>query len=76
MSDTPYPLPRETRESAILVGNGTVGPYGPSLYKVFDILDVAVFARAAGEDVFSDVTDQVTVTKTGDLDYDTFSVTF
>lgn len=76
MSDTPYPLPRETRESTILVGNGTVGPYGPSLYKIFDILDVAVFARAAGEDVFSDVTDQVTVTKTTDADYDTFSVTF
>lgn len=76
MSATPYPLPREKRESAILVGNGTVGPYGPSLYKIFDILDVAVFARAAGEDVFSDVTDQVTVTKTTDADYDTFSVTF
>ncbi|TIL53770.1 SGNH/GDSL hydrolase family protein [Mesorhizobium sp.] len=76
MSVTPYPLPRETRESAILVGNGTVGPYGPSLYKIFDILDVAVFARAAGENVFSDVTDQVTVTKTTDADYDTFSVTF
>ncbi|RWF51090.1 MAG: SGNH/GDSL hydrolase family protein [Mesorhizobium sp.] len=76
MTATPYPLPRETRESAILVGNGTVGPYGPSLYKIFDILDVAVFARAAGEDVFSDVTDQVTVTKTTDAEYDTFSVTF
>ncbi|MCF6120545.1 hypothetical protein L2449_27350 [Mesorhizobium muleiense] len=76
MSATPYPLPRETRESAILVGNGTVGPYGPSLYKVFDILDVAVFTRAAGEDVFSDVTDQVTVTKTAAAGYDTFSVTF
>ncbi|RWN78080.1 MAG: hypothetical protein EOS02_09985 [Mesorhizobium sp.] len=76
MSATPYPLPRETRESAILVGNGTVGPYGPSLYKIFDILDVVVLARATGEDFFSDVTDQVTVTKTTNAAYDTFSVTF
>ena len=76
MAATPYPLPRETRESAILVGNGTVGPYGPSLYQIFDTADVVVLARAADADVFSDVTDQVTVTKTTDAELDTFSVTF
>ncbi len=76
MTASPYPLPREARESAILVGDGTVGPYGPSGYKVFDTADVAVFARADGEEVFTDVTDDCTITKTSAATYDTFSVTF
>jgi hypothetical protein len=76
MAITPYPLPRETRESAILVGNGTVGPYGPSTFKVFDTIDVIVLAKAAGEDFFSDVTSVATVDKTAGLAFDTFSILF
>lgn len=76
MGVTAYPLPRETRESTILVGDGTVGPFGPSLYRIFDTADVSVWAKADGEDFFSDVTASVTVTKTNDLGYDTFSITF
>ncbi|RWN15950.1 MAG: hypothetical protein EOR94_22650 [Mesorhizobium sp.] len=77
MASTPYPLPRETRESAVLAGNGTVGPYGPSLYKIFDTADVKVFAKALGETVFTDVTDAVTIAKvTPTAAYDYFTVTF
>lgn len=76
MATTPYPLPRETRESEIDVGDGTAGPYGPTTFKVFDILDVEVWAKADGEDFFSDVTGDVTVAKTADAGFDTVSVTF
>ncbi|WP_127523671.1 hypothetical protein [Mesorhizobium sp. Z1-4] len=76
MTASPFPLPRETRESAILVGNGTPGPYGPSGYKVWDTADVVVYARADGEEVFTDVTADCTITKTASALYDTFSVTF
>lgn len=77
MASTPYPLPRETRESAVLAGNGTVGPYGPSLYKIFDTADVKVFAKALGETVFSDVTAGCTIAKVNPANaYDYFTVTF
>jgi hypothetical protein len=76
MGDTPYPLPRQTRESTVLVGDGTVGPYGPSLYKVFDTADVKVWAKASGETIFADVTGSVTVSKTDGDAFDTFSITF
>jgi len=77
MASTPYPLPRQSRESSILVGNGTVGPYGPTIFKVFDILDLEVLAKATGEDVFSTVDPaDYTVAKTADLAFDTVSVTF
>jgi hypothetical protein len=76
MSATPYPLPRETRESTVLAGNGTVGPYGPSLYRIFDTADVRVMAKALGETAFSNVTDACAITKTANAGYDTFSVTF
>ena len=49
MASTPYPLPRQSRESSILVGNGSVGPYGPTTFKVFDILDIEIWAKATGE---------------------------
>lgn len=77
MTATPYPLPRETRESAILVGNGTVGPYGPSLYKIFDTADVKVFAKVLGATVYSDVTANCTIAKVNPASaYDFFTVTF
>lgn len=76
MTVSPYPLPRETRESTLLVGDGTVGPYGPSTYKVWDTADVIVMARADGEEAFTDVTADCTIAKTAAALYDTFSVTF
>jgi hypothetical protein len=77
MASTPYPLPRQTRESSILVGNGTVGPYGPTTFKVFDVEDIEIWAKADGESVFSEVSSaDYTVTKTADLGFDTVSVTF
>ncbi|MER9622684.1 right-handed parallel beta-helix repeat-containing protein [Mesorhizobium sp. M0222] len=77
MAATPYPLPRETRESAIFVGNGTVGPYGPSLYKIFDTADVKVFAKPLGATVYTDVTANCTIAKVNPASaYDFFTVTF
>lgn len=76
MANTPYPLPRQTRESTIQVGNGTAGPYGPSLYRVFDIEDVRVYLQAEDEENFTDVTSSCVVTKTAGDGYDTFSVMF
>lgn len=77
MTATPDPLPRQKRESAILTGNGTAGPYGPSTYKIFDAADVAVFSKAAGEDVYSEVTAHCTIAKTNPAGaFETFSVTF
>ncbi|MDG4894615.1 hypothetical protein P9272_13640 [Mesorhizobium sp. WSM4976] len=77
MAPTPFILPREKRESAILVGNGTAGPYAASLYKVFDTADVAVFAKAAGETVYTDVTASCTIAKVNPAAaYDYFTVTF
>lgn len=77
MASTPYPLPRQTRESSILVGNGTTGPYGPTPFKVFDILDVEVIAKADGKKVYSVVNPaDYTIAKTAALDFDTVSVTF
>jgi len=77
MAATPYLLPRETRESVVGAGNGTAGPYGPSDYKVFDTVDVKVFAKALGETVFSDVTAGCTIAKVNPANaYDYFTVTF
>ena len=77
MASTPYPLPRQTRESSILVGNGTAGPYGPTTFKVFDIEDIEIIAKADGEAVFSVVDPgDYTVEKTADAGFDTVTVTF
>ena len=76
MVNTPYPLPRQTRESDVLVGNGSAGPYGPSQYKIFDIEDVTIWTRPAGALSFADVSAGCTITKTSNAQYDTFSVTF
>lgn len=74
MAATQYPLPRELRETAILVGNGTAGPYGPTIFKVFDAVDVEVWWRAEDETDFTKAS--VTVAKTSGLALDTVSVTF
>lgn len=74
MATTPYPLPRETRESTILVGNGTPGPYGPTNFEVFDVLDVEVWRKLAVEEWFSKVA--ATVTKTTSEPFSPVTVLF
>lgn len=73
MALPPYPLPRETRETAVLVGSG-VATYGPFEFKIFDEADVEVWTLATGDADWSLAT--VTVTKTAALAHDTFSITF
>ncbi|MCT7662320.1 hypothetical protein [Shinella kummerowiae] len=73
MVDTPYPLPRQLRQTDVLVGNGGA-TYGPFDFRIFDTADVAVFRRLSGEEDFS--TTAVTVTKVSGLPLDHFTVTF
>lgn len=69
----PYPIPRQARQTAILLGDG--GPtYGPFGFKIFDVEDVAVYTRPDGEEVFSPVA--VTVAKVDDLPFDLFTIEF
>lgn len=75
MASTPYPLPRETRQSSILTGNGTTGPYGPTLFKVWDTADVVVEAKGPQDETWFKVPN-MTVTKTAGLPFDTVSVVF
>lgn len=66
-----YPLPRETRESAVLNGDGGTS-YGPFAFKIFDEVDVKAYVRPDGAGVFAEI--DFTVTKTAALAYDTFSI--
>lgn len=70
-----YPLPRETRSTSILSGDGVSSSYGPFGFKIFDTADVEVWTKASGETQFTeDAT--VTVTKTAAATLDTFSIAF
>ena len=70
----PYPLPRETRETAVMAGTGT-DTYGPFAFKVFDTADVAVYWKKSTMTAFAAVS--CTVTKTVPADaLSTFSVVF
>ena len=75
MAQSPYPLPRETRETAILHGNGTVGPYGPTPFKVFETQDVEVWSRSSADDLYQRRHD-VTITKTAAGDFMPVTVQF
>ncbi|WP_416359449.1 tail fiber domain-containing protein, partial [Agrobacterium pusense] len=61
MVENPYPIPRQLRQSGILVGNGG-DTYGPFDFQIFDPADVIVFARATSDQRFSEVAG-VAVTK-------------
>lgn len=61
MADNPYPIPRQLRETDILVGNGG-DTYGPFSFEVFDPEDIVVYAMPHGEPRFLPV-DGVVVTK-------------
>jgi len=74
MADTPYPIPREARQSAILSGDGLNATYGPFSWKIFDTVDVSVWTRALGDTDFFPTT--VAVSKVSNLPQDYFTVTF
>ncbi|WP_336071471.1 hypothetical protein [Nitratireductor rhodophyticola] len=73
MADTPYPYPKETRETDILVGTG-VAEYGPFGFKIFDTDDVVVLTKPAGQTLFSRVA--ATVSKVSGDPFDDFTVDF
>lgn len=74
MADTPFPLPRATRQTAVLEGDGTTTVFGPFSFKIFDIEDVEVQARLDGETFFSTVA--ATIAKTSGDAFADFTVTF
>lgn len=71
----PYPLPRFIRQTDILVGDGTE-TYGPfDDFKIWDVEDIEVWARAEGEAGFSQVS--ATVAKLdADEAFDFFTIAF
>jgi len=73
MTGTPYPFPREIRQTEVLNGTG-VATYGPFAFRVFDEEDVKAFIKPDGREVFEET--PVTVTKTSGEPFDTFTVTF
>lgn len=74
MSTTPYPVPRSTRQTDILVGNGgkVYGPFDG--LQIFDNEDVVVYSRATTDVPFSPV--PVTVAKVSGLSFDFFTIEF
>ncbi len=73
MADTPYPLTRQTREHALINGNGGTA-YGPFAFKIFDTADVEVLTKAAGATKYSVAL--VTVAKVSGLALDNFTIAF
>ncbi|NTF67686.1 hypothetical protein [Rhizobium rhizogenes] len=74
MNGSPYPIPRQLRQTDVFVGDGGA-VYSGFNFKVFDADDVTVWTRVLGEDVFVRELD-VTVEKVSDLPFDDFTVTF
>lgn len=74
MADTPFPLPRELRQTGVLSGDGTSATYGPFAFKCFDTADILVLTRPAGQSEFAVVS--ATVAKVSNLPQDFFTVTF
>lgn len=69
-----FPLPRETRETAILTGDGASTQFGPFAFKIFDTADVQVWVKTAAAAQF--VKTAVTVAKTTADPLSHFTVTF
>ncbi|MGL4490510.1 MAG: hypothetical protein ACRCU5_13820 [Rhizobiaceae bacterium] len=74
MGSTPYPLPRETRQSDTLDCDGVSLTYGPFTFKIFDVEDVQVLTRPSPDDVWMQTA--ATVTKVVGLPFDDFKITF
>jgi len=73
MTGTPYPFPREIRQTEVLNGTG-VATYGPFAFRIFDEEDVKAYLMPDGAEVFEET--PVMVAKTSDEPFDTFTVTF
>lgn len=73
MDTPPYPLPRSTRETEILQGDGGA-TYGPFAFKVFDIEDVRAYVRPDGAEDFLPAS--FAASKVADLPFDDFMLTF
>ncbi len=73
MADTPFPYPKETRETDILIGTG-VAEYGPFGFKIFDAADVVVLTKPAGQDLFSEVS--ADIFKVSGASFDDFTIDF
>lgn len=73
MADTPYPLPRELRQTDVLVGSGGA-TYGPFSFKIFDIEDVSVLLCLISQKSFQPIV--VTVEKLSIDALSHFRVTF
>jgi hypothetical protein len=70
----PFPLPKETRSTAVLAFNPAQLTYGPFPFKIFDLADVTVLRRRPSEDRF--VLVNVTVAKVAGLNHDFFTIAF
>lgn len=68
----PYPLPRETRESATIAGDGRA-TYGPLGFQIWNSDDVVAYVARAGGGMTEE---PVIAVKTAASVFDTFSVTF
>lgn len=69
----PYPIPRELRQSGILLGDGG-NTYGPFEFKIFDVDDVEVFVRPVDAATFQPVA--VEVSKVSGFHLDFFTIEF
>lgn len=74
MGNTPYPLPRATRQSDILDCDGVSLTYGPFNFKIFDLEDVTVWLRPTANAPFAEAA--VTVAKAAGEPFDDFTITF
>lgn len=68
----PYPLPREIRETDIIVGDGRA-TYGPFAFKIWDTVDVTVWVSRQNGDW---AIESVTVVKVAAQPFDDFNATF
>jgi hypothetical protein len=73
MTVSPFPIPKQLRQSDIFVGNGGA-VYSGFNFKIFDIGDVEVWTKAGDDDAFELRT--AVVAKVNGLPFDDFTVTF
>ncbi len=74
MSITPFPIPRQVRQTDVLVGNGGA-VYGPfDGFQIFDNEDIVVYVKAEAETDFVKL--DVVVAKVSGLSFDFFTIGF